>query len=76
MCRQRNMPMDYKNAELMEELNDFMITVKVWLNPELFGEAIANVKNRHQKPTIMEMDSLHSRVRQVLQKDATPFVKY
>jgi hypothetical protein len=76
MCRQPNTPLSYKHEALMNELNDFMIAVKVHLNPELFGDAIGNVKNRHPKPTITDIDSLAFRLRHVLQQDATPFVKY
>jgi hypothetical protein len=76
MCRQPNTPMDYKHQALMNELNDFMIAVKVHLNPELFGDAIGNVKNRHPKPTIPDIDGLHNRLRHVLQQDAKPFIKY
>lgn len=75
MCRQPQTPMEYKNEKLMAELNNFMISIKVHLNPELFGDAITNVKNRHRKPTITEMDALHNRIRQVLQQDARPLIK-
>jgi hypothetical protein len=78
MCRQPNTPMDYKHAELMRELNEFSIAIKVWLHSELLpdDQARKEMRERYARPDIDYIDSLHRRIREVLQKDATPFIKY
>ncbi len=64
-------PMEYRHEQLMGELNDFMITAKVWL----FEEA-AKLRPPRQKPTVQEMDSLMIRIMAVLKEDAKPMIRY
>lgn len=75
MCRQPNTPMEYKHQELMNELNEFMISVKVHLHTQEFGRA-DGLLDRYAKPDIKYIDSLQRRINEVLQKDARPFVRY
>lgn len=77
MCRQPNTPMDYKHRELMNELNNFMIAVKLWIHAGgPFESQMEEVKKSYPKPTTEQIDDLHRRINGVLQQDATPFIKY
>lgn len=73
MCIQSNTPMQYEHEALMNELNDFMIAVKVWTGS---GEWPEDIKQRYAKPDVKYIDSLQRRINEVLQKDARPFVRY
>lgn len=76
MCRQPNTPLEYKHAELMRELNEFSIAIKLHLHPDKFGDSFQEIQKRYAKPDMDYIDSLHRRIREVLQQDAKPFVKY
>lgn len=58
--------MEYKHENLMWELNEFMIAVKVHLY---------NLPVNISKPTVDEMDSLQQRLNQVLKQDAKPLIR-
>ena len=58
---------EYKNQQIMDELNDFMVCCKVYL----FHLPI----NKH-KPTVEEMDSLMHRLMEVLKRDKDSMIKY
>lgn len=57
----------YKNQQLMDELNEFMICCKVYL----FGVPISK-----PKPTVKEMDELMNKLMRVLEESQEPFIKY
>jgi hypothetical protein len=67
MSRQRREPMDYANADLMDDLNKFMIAVKTHL---------FHLPVNCRKPTIQEMDVLQDSINHELMKDAKPLRKY
>lgn len=67
MSRHRQEPMEYTNADLMDELNEFMIAVKTHLY---------NLPVNYRKPTVKEIDQLQARIHQVLRQDAKPMRKY
>lgn len=67
MCRQRQELMEYANAYLMDELNEFMIAVKTHLY---------NLPVNYRKPTVKEIDQLQARIHHVLRQDAKPMRKY
>lgn len=76
MCRPIMVPMNYKHSELINDLNEFMIAVKIWMHPELFGEAVHDLKTQHPQIDIKDIDALQRRINEVLKKDAESFVKY
>ena len=53
----------YYHRKLMDELNETMIVVKVWLFD------LESLKQHSRKPTVQELDSLQARINQVLQKE-------
>ena len=75
MCRPPNTPMEYKNAELMNDLNEFMVCVKLYLHTDKIISG-ANLTGKYPKPSVEEIDAIHQRVHRELQKDAKPFIKY
>lgn len=75
MCRPNNTPMQYKHQELMNELNTFMIAVKLHLHPDKIITD-ADIHKRYPKPEIADIDAMHRLLNDVLKQDATPFVKY
>lgn len=65
-------PKMYKNASLMNELNDMMIMVKVHLFDEL-----KEARKIYSKPTVKDIDDLHFRIEQELKKGGSvPHVRY
>lgn len=64
-------PMDYANKELMNELNELFINIKVWLY-----EDAAKLRARRPKPSHEEIDDLHVRVHRALMKDAKSLRRY
>lgn len=76
MRRERYEPMEYANAELMEDLNNFCIALKIWLYPEEMGDKLEDFKSRHPKPGIDDLDQLQARIHLELMKDAKPLRKY
>lgn len=59
--------MDYANKDLMAELNELFINIKVWLY-----EDAAKLRDRRPKPSAQELDDIHMRVHRALMKDAKP----
>jgi hypothetical protein len=59
--------MEYANGDLANELNELIISVKIWMYEEA-----ANLRANHPKPTAAELDSIHMRVHRVLMADAKP----
>ena len=76
MCRPQKTPMNYRHTELMQELNELNICLKLWLHPEEFGAAANDMKKRYAKPDLKYIDSVQRRVIQALERDAEPFIKY
>jgi hypothetical protein len=76
MCRPSYPLMDCKNMQLMNELNEFSIALKVWLCPEAFGNNLPALQKRFPKPDVKQIDALQHRINIELQKDATPLIKY
>lgn len=64
-------PKLYKNAELLHDLNNLLIGIKIWL----YDEGII-ARSYHPKPTSEEIDKVMQRVRTELMKDAEPMRKY
>lgn len=62
--------MEYKNQGLMDELNEFMVAVKVWMLP------IKELQGRTNKPTVSEIDQIQQKLNEVLRRDATPCKYY
>jgi hypothetical protein len=76
MSRQPNTPMEYKHRELMDELNELMIAVKLHLLADNIILGVNDLEKRYPKPSMDEIDAMHQRINQVLQQEATPLVKY
>ena len=81
MCRHYEEPKFYKNEDLIMELNDMMIRIKVHFisskemkkqNPESYKK----VALYHPKPTSDELDRLQLKINQVLEKDWESVIKY
>jgi hypothetical protein len=66
MSHQRYELLEYKNKYLIEELNEFMIAVKVYL---------FDVPIKRTKPTVEEIDSLQARINTILKQDAKPLIR-
>jgi hypothetical protein len=60
-------PMNYKNQQLMDNLNEFVIDIKTHL---------FDLKINRQKPTIEEIDLMQQRINEVLKQHAETFIKY
>ena len=58
---------EYTNKELMNELNELFINIKVWMYEEA-----AQLRDRRPKPTAGYLDQVHMRVHQALAKDCRP----
>ena len=58
---------EYKNQQLMDELNEFMVCCKVHL---------FNLPIKKHKPTLEEMDILMHRLMEVLKRDKDSMIKY
>ena len=76
MRHERFIPMEYANEQLMDEWNDFNITLKVWLLPEQFGDKLLDLQRRYPKPDLSEIDNMFVRIMQALRKDSKPIIKY
>ena len=61
---------EYANKQLMDETNDFFITLKVWLHD------IEKLKSRYPKPTIKELDEFMFKLLEALKKDQRPMKRY
>lgn len=68
--------MEYRNQQLMDDLNEFCISLKIWLYPEHCGENRERLQRRYGKPTVADMDQLLFRLIEELQKDARPMRRY
>lgn len=64
-------PMEYANKELIAELNELFINIKVWMY-----EDAASLRARRRKPSATELDEIHMRVHRALMKDAKPMRRY
>lgn len=62
----------YANQELMDDLNQFFVTIKVHLLPNVPESVIQS----YPKPTVKEMDEIMLRLMDVLKKDSSPMRKY
>lgn len=69
MSRRLFPPQDYKNQQLMDELNEFCIQLKVWLCEETKA-----LRERFPKPTSQDIDNMQNRLNRVLKEDAKPFI--
>lgn len=69
-------PLIYDNQELMDELNEFAVALKIWLFPERFGDKLADLHRRYPKPDLSAIDNLQAKLNSVLRKDAKPMWKY
>lgn len=70
MSRIMEPPKNYKHQKLMDDFNDLMIKIKIYL----FGnEKMKKVRN---KPTSEEIDKIFWQIMEILQKDNEPFIKY
>ena len=65
--RERLTPLVYHNQQLMNDLNEFMMNVKVHL---------FDLPSKRSKPDLSEIDQLTSRLMQALRKDSEPIIKY
>ena len=66
MCRQREPLKYYHNNELMLELNDMMIRLKIHLIDDC-----ESYREKYTKPTPQELDRLQSKINEILRKDYT-----
>jgi hypothetical protein len=76
MRHERFIPMEYVNQDLMDALNDWCIGLKVWIHPELFGDALPDLQRRYAKPEIEDIDKMMHHLMQALKKDAKPLIRY
>lgn len=76
MRHERFIPMEYANQDLLDELNDFCISLKIWLYPEKFENKLQDLQRRYTKPDLSEIDNLQHRINTALKKDAKPMIKY
>lgn len=68
--------MEYANQELITDLNEYCIALKVWLHPDLFGEKLQDLQRRYGKPEIKDIDAMMARLMQALRKDSKPMIRY
>jgi len=54
----------YKHQQLMDELNQLMIDIKLALYHD------------REKPSVSDLDKMHHRIREILSQDNTPLKKY
>jgi hypothetical protein len=76
MRHERFVPMEYANQELMDDLNNYCIALKIWLHPELFGDKLQNLHRRYGKPEIQDIDEMMARLMQALREDSKPMIRY
>lgn len=60
--------MRYKHADLMDELNELFIAVKVHLYS-------IELKRPIPKPAVEEIDRIHTRINHILMMDAEPMIR-
>jgi len=73
MSRERIELKKYKHQELMNELNEMSIKLKIWL----YHSDNEQLTNSRPKPTVQELDDLFlNKIMDVLRKDSEPLVKY
>lgn len=67
----------YKHQQLMDQLNDLMLFIKVHHHIDGQPEEVkVKVRGRHPLPSVEELDKLHREINQVLSEDSEPYVKY
>lgn len=76
MRHERFVPMEYANQELMADLNNWCIALKIHLHPERFGDKLQDLQRRYGKPEIQDIDEMMNRLTQALSKDSKPMIKY
>ena len=59
------------NQALINELNEFMVRIKVHLFDEIKG-----MRENRKKPTIKEIDAIHAKLDQILSQEQEPYIKY
>jgi hypothetical protein len=59
MRHERFIPMEYANEQLMDDLNNWCIALKV----ALYQEQLGALNHRYPKPTIQEIDQMVSRMK-------------
>jgi hypothetical protein len=68
--------MEYANQALMDDLNEFCISLKIHLHPDRFGEKLQDLQRRYGKPEIQDIDVMMARLMQALRKDSKPMIRY
>jgi hypothetical protein len=76
MRHERFVPTEYANQALMDDLNEFCISLKIHLHPECFGEKLQDLQRRYGKPEIQDIDAVMARIMQALRKDSKPMIRY
>jgi len=76
MRHERFEPREYANEGLMNDLNNFCITLKVGLAPQLFGASLEDLQRRYPKPSIEDIDEMMGRLMQALRKESKPMIRY
>lgn len=71
MSRPRVELLDYKHQALLDQLNDFCISLKIHLG-YVDDERL---KAKYPKPTVQEIDQMQGELNRVLKADAKPFIR-
>ena len=69
----------YKHQKLINELNDFMIRIKVVILSDVKNEDHEKYKKMQENspaPTIEEIDKIHMKLNEVLFEQTEPLLKY
>ena len=67
---------EYANQQLMDDLNEYCIALKVWMHPELFGDKLQDLQRRYGKPEIQDIDEMMAGLMQALRKESKPMIRY
>jgi len=72
--------MEYKHKALINELNEFMIKVKIYTiivnDSDYTQEQKDKLVKNTPPPTLSEIDNIHMKINEILEKDAEPMRKY
>jgi hypothetical protein len=68
--------MEYANQELMNDLNNHCIALKVWLHPGEVGAHLSALQRKYPKPSALDIDAMMNRLMQAIRKDSKPMIKY
>jgi len=70
----------YTHQKLLNDLNDFMIKIKIYLHvndqEDITQETKDKLFNNHSKPTLKEIDLIHDKLINVLEQDTYSLKKY